>query len=185
MVLATPVVMACPITPGRPHQTAAPTTIALPRRNRPTPSRRRPGSTSFTPGPTRRTALPRPWARPVTIAAIPSNSRSKGVRRGRRLAERRVRGRLRGAVALAATVREDFLLPVDRGLARWDEPDLVRGRGGEDARVAMLARLQDQWPDRRVTRRAQRDRRDGSATATNDLSDQCRCQERSQPRWRR
>jgi len=185
MVLATPVEMACPITPGRPHQTAAPTTIALPRRNSPIPSRRKAGSTSFTPGPTRRTALPKPWARPVTIAAIPSNSRSKGVRRGRRLPEPRVRGRLRGAVPLAAAVREDLLLPVDRGLARWDEPDLVRGRGGEDARVAMLGRLSRSMPVGRVTRRARQDRRGGAVTPTDDLSDQCRCQGRSQQRWLR
>ena len=32
----------------------------------------------FTSGPIRRTALPRAWARAVTMAAIPSNSRSKG-----------------------------------------------------------------------------------------------------------
>jgi hypothetical protein len=185
MVLATPVVTACPITPGRPHQTAAPTTIALPRRKSPIPSRRRAGSTSFTPGPIRRTALPRAWARPVTIAAIPSNSRSNGVRRGRRLPELRLRDRLPGAVALAVAVREDLLLPVDRGLARWDDPDLVRGRGGEDARVAMLGRLQDQWPDGGVTRRSERDRRGGAATATDGLSDRYRCQGRSLRRWLR
>src|SRR5215203_3482246 len=153
MALATPVAMAGPMAPGKPHQTAAPTTIALPSRNSPIPSRRRAGSTSFTPGPIRRTKAPMPWAIPVRSSAIPSNKRSKADWRGRRLPER-LRDRLRGAL-VRATVREDFLLPVDRGLARWDEPDLLRGRDGEDARVAMVARLQDHWPDGLLTRRAQ------------------------------
>jgi hypothetical protein len=74
--------------------------------------------------------------------------------RRRRLLER-LPGRLAGAVADALAVDEGFLLPLDRGFERWDEPDLLRGRGGEDARVAMLGRLQDQCPDGRVTRRAQ------------------------------
>ena len=39
------------------------------------------------------------------------------------------------------------MLPVDRGFARWDEPELLRDRGGEDARVAMFVRLQDQSPE--------------------------------------
>jgi hypothetical protein len=52
--------------------------------------------------------------------------------------------RRRGAFVLAVAVRENFLLPVDRGFARWDEPELLRDRGGEDARVAMFVRLQDQ-----------------------------------------
>ena len=58
-------------------------------------------------------------------------------------------------MADARALGEGFLLPPDRGFERWDEPELLRGRGGEDARVAMLGRLQDQWPDGRVTRRAQ------------------------------
>jgi hypothetical protein len=155
MVLATPMATAFPTTPGNPHQTAAPTTIAVPSKNRPIPSRRRTGSTSLTPGPIRRTALPTAWARPARIAAIPSKSWSNSERRWRRLLERLVPDRLRGALAGAATVGEALLLPLDRGLERWDEPDLLRGRGGEDARDAMLGRLQDQWPDGRVTRRAQ------------------------------
>src|SRR5215204_4098521 len=89
------------------------------------------------------------------MAAIPSKTWSKRGRRWRRLLERLVPDRLRDALAGAATVDEDLLLPLDRGLERWDEPDLLRGRGGEDARVAMHGRLQDQWPDRGVTRRAQ------------------------------
>src|SRR5215203_6682615 len=75
-------------------------------------------------------------------------------RRRRRLLER-LPGRLAGAVADALAVGEGLLLPLDRGFERWDEPELLRGRGGEDARVAMLGRLQDQWPDGGVTRRAQ------------------------------
>ena len=85
---------------------------------------------------------------------MPSNKRSKADWRGRRLRERLL-DRLRGAL-VRATVREDFLLPVDRGLARWDEPDLLRGRDGEDARVAMLVRVQDQWRCGLVTRRGPR-----------------------------
>src|SRR5215207_5047462 len=100
------------------------------------------------------------------MAAIPSKTWSKRGRRWRRLLERLVPDRRRDALAGAATVDEDLLLPLDRGLERWDEPDLLRGRGGEDARVAMLGRLQDQWPDGRVTRRAQWDLRGAAATAT-------------------
>ena len=81
------------------------------------------------------------------MAAIPSKTWSKRGRRWRRLLERLVPDRRRDALAGAATVDEDLLLPLDRGLERWDEPDLLRGRGGGDARVAMLGRLQDQWPD--------------------------------------
>jgi len=36
------------------------------------------------------------------------------------------------------------LLPVVRGFARWDDPARLRDRGGEDARVAIFVRLQDQ-----------------------------------------
>jgi hypothetical protein len=36
------------------------------------------------------------------------------------------------------------LLPVDRGLAIREGPERLRDRGGEDARVAMVVRLQDQ-----------------------------------------
>src|SRR5215207_9733725 len=89
------------------------------------------------------------------MAAIPSKTWSKRGRRWRRLLERLVPDRLRDALAGPASVDEDLLLPLDRGLARWDEPELLRGRGGADARVAMLGRLQDQWPDGRDPRRAQ------------------------------
>jgi hypothetical protein len=103
----------------------------------------------------------------------------------RRLLERLVPDRLPRELAGAATVGEDLLLPLDRGLARWDEPDLLRGRGGEDARVAMVARLQDQSPDGGVTRRAQSGSRDAPATATDGLWAQCRCQAGSRQRWLR
>jgi len=41
----------------------------------------------------------------------------------------------------------DLLLPDDRGFARPDDRERLRDRGGEDARVAMFVRLQDQRPD--------------------------------------
>ena len=93
--------------------------------------------------------------------------------------------RLLGGLAGAATVGEDLLLPLDRDLERWDERDLLRGRGGEDARVAMIARLQDQPLDGRVTRRAQSGSRDAPATATDGLWGQCLCQAGSRQRWLR
>ena len=50
-------------------------------------------------------------------------------------------------MACVAAAGVALLLPVDRGFARWDDPERLRDRGGEDARVAMLVRLQDQRLD--------------------------------------
>ena len=52
-------------------------------------------------------------------------------------------------LACAATAGVALLLPVDRGFARWDLPARLRDRGGEDARVAIFVRLQDQTADTR------------------------------------
>jgi len=101
----------------------------------------------------RRTARPIADASPLRIAATPRSSWSKTERRGRRLRDRLLLDRRRDAPDCAATADLDLLLLVDPDLARWDDPALLRDRDGEDARVAMFVRLQDQRLDGPVTRR--------------------------------
>ena len=67
-------------------------------------------------------------------------------------------GMLRPCAAVAAAGR---LFPADRGFVPREEPELLRDRGGEDARVAMFVRLQDQRLISGVTRRDSRQPLDG------------------------
>src|SRR5918997_4008898 len=147
--------MAFPTQPGSPHQNSAPTMIAQPIRNRPKPSRRSAGSIFAASGPTPRAAFPRTSAVPVHAPAIPRAMTCSAERRGRRdavLPRRRpdfAGGRRRVWPEGARRVLLDFLLPADRELGSGrlaPEPD--RGRAGEDARVAMRARLREPQADR-------------------------------------
>src|SRR4051794_23153639 len=140
---------------GRPHQNSAATTIAPPTRSSPTPSRRNAGSMSRVPVPIRRAPAPRAWASPSQRARTPRPTccRADG-RRGTAFARGRdperpagVWGRERpdrlagrGCTAVEDRDAELDLLPDDRGRApEPDGPGVLRDRGGEDARVAMLA----------------------------------------------
>ena len=101
--------------------------------------------------------------------------------------------RRRDAEACAAVAAAGRLLPADRGFVPLDEPELLRDRGGEDARVAMFVRLQDQRLISGVTRREFRQPLDGpsstaaddSVTATDDLSARCHCRAQTLQRWLR
>ena len=141
-----------PTGPGRPNQNSAPTTMAQPTRNSPTPSRRSAGSRSRAPGPIRRAAFPTPCASPVQTAASPRPSDPAGGlsasgsgfapldagRAGRRRA---------GAVVDFGPPRTSwkrrcsscFRSTAVSSRRRDEAPERLRDRGGEDARVAMLA----------------------------------------------
>src|SRR5918993_1670312 len=146
-----PTWMESPTRPGIPHQNSAPTMMAQPIRNSPIPSRRSAGSTFAPSGPTPRAALPSTWAVPIqaptTARPIISNAERRGGLRDAVLPRRRVEaaGDRRRVWPDVERGVVDFLLPADRDVGsgrRAPEPD--RGRAGEDARVAMRARLREQ-----------------------------------------
>ena len=83
--VATPVWIAVPTAPGSPNQNSAAMMIALPTRNRPTPSRRSAGSRSRAEVPIARAAEPTRWASPNQIAASPPPIRAANDRFGWRL----------------------------------------------------------------------------------------------------
>src|ERR687898_1189333 len=150
MTLEIPTWMAFPTRPGRPHQNSAPTMIAQPIRNSPIPSRRSAGSAFAPSGPTPRAALPITCAVPVqaliTARPIISNAERRGGLRDAVLPRRRFEaaGDRRRVWPDVERGVVDFLLPADRDFGsgrRAPEPD--RGRAGEDARVAMRARLRE------------------------------------------
>src|SRR5690349_3087401 len=140
--------------PGSCHHTAAATTIARPKRNSPTPSRRCSGSRSRADCPIDRATAPSAWAMPSQTAEMPRPIAPKvretgpGPLRTARGAGREAVRRLAALEPLRPLVvleREAGRLVVlrDRVLEAVDrlfEPDVLvlRDPGGEDVRVAML-----------------------------------------------
>src|SRR5690349_19278640 len=132
--------------PGSCHHTAAATTMARPKRNRPTPSRRCSGSRSRADCPIERATAPTACATPSHTAATPRPTRAK-VREtgpcplrtargaGRALERLRPFADERGAGRLLV-LRDRVLEPL---VVRFD-PDVLelRDPGGEDVRVAMV-----------------------------------------------
>ena len=138
ITLETPTRMPWPTAPGRPHQNSAPTTIAQPSRNSPTPSRRRAGSTSRAPEPTRRAAPPTACGEPAPDQLRQPRASGARGRLGRAaaattwLAARCPLGR--PPRAASDERQEVFLLPDDRGCVPWrDEPVVTRPRWGRRA----------------------------------------------------
>src|SRR5688572_6077895 len=139
--------------PGSCHQTAAATTVATPKMNRPTPSRRCSGSRSRADCPIDRATAPRAWAMPSHTAAIPRptapklrdtgpgplrTARGAGREAGRRLdAPERLRpfAELRRGLGRLLVLRDRVLEPLVLDVLELRDP------GGEDVRVAMLGTL--------------------------------------------
>ena len=138
--------------PGSCHHTAAAATVARPKRNSPTPSRRCSGSRSRADCPTERATAPRAWARPSHTAAIPRptapneretgpgplrTARGAGRDAGRREdALERLRPFADEEEGRLLVLRDRVLEPLVVRLV----PDVLelRDPGGEDVRVAMV-----------------------------------------------